>query len=106
MLDLFKSIFGAPGVELNAEDLRNGTIVDVRTAGEYQNGHVAGSLNIPLQLLDRKLLKLRQLDAPIIACCASGSRSGMAARQLNELGIETINGGSWHNVDRQVKQLV
>jgi rhodanese-related sulfurtransferase len=103
MLNIFKSLFGLSGVELNAEDLENGTILDVRTAGEFRSGHVPGSINIPLQELDRRLLKLRQFKSPIIACCASGNRSGMAARKLNELDVKTINGGSWKNVDRQVK---
>lgn len=103
MLNFLKSLFGLSGTDLNPEDLENGTIVDVRTAGEFRKGHVTGSINIPLQELDRRLLKLRQLKSPIIACCASGNRSGMAVRKLNDLDIKAINGGSWQNVDRQVK---
>ena len=103
MLNLLKSLFGLTGTELNADDLKNGTIIDVRTAGEFKGGHVPGSINIPLQELDRRLLKLRQMKSPIIACCASGNRSGIAARKLNDLEIKAINGGSWQNVDRQVK---
>lgn len=102
MLNMLKSLFGLSGTELSPEDLKNGTIVDVRTPAEFRGGHVANSINIPLQELDRSLLKLRQLNSPIIACCASGNRSGMAARRLNSLEIKTINGGSWQNVNRQV----
>lgn len=102
MLNMLKSLFGFSGTELSPEDLENGTIIDVRTPAEFRGGHVANSINIPLQELDRSLLKLRQLNSPIIACCASGNRSGMAARRLNSLDIKTINGGSWQNVNRQL----
>lgn len=103
MLNLFKSLFGLNGTELNAEDLKNGTIIDVRTAAEFKGGHVPGSINIPLNELDRRLLKLRQMKSPIIACCASGNRSGVAVRKLNDLNVKAINGGSWQNVDRQLR---
>lgn len=103
MLNLLKKLFGLSGTELSSEDLRNGTIVDVRSPAEFQGGHVAGSINIPLQELDQSILKLRKLKTPIITCCASGNRSGMAARQLNSLDIKTVNGGSWQHVNRQMK---
>ncbi len=102
MLDLINNLFGLSDNSLSPEDLANGTIVDVRSALEFQQGHVPGSINIPLQELDRSLLKLRQLQQPIITCCVSGNRSGMAARQLNSNGIKAINGGPWQNVNRQL----
>lgn len=103
MLNMLKNLLSTSGTDISAEDLKNGTIVDVRTPAEFQGGHVPGSINVPLQELDRSLLKLRQMKSPIIACCASGNRSGMAARNLNSLDIKAINGGSWQNVNRQVK---
>lgn len=95
MLELLNKIFGAPGDKLSAETIAQGTIVDVRTRQEFQAGHLEGSTNIPLQELDRSLLKLRRMKQPIITCCRSGNRSGMAARQLNAQGIEAVNGGRW-----------
>ena len=102
MLNMFKNIFSFSDTELNPEDLENGTIVDVRTAAEFRGGHVAGSINVPLQELDRSVLKLRQLKSPIITCCVSGNRSGMAARKLNSMKVKAVNGGSWQNVNRQL----
>jgi rhodanese-related sulfurtransferase len=102
MLNILKKLFGFSETVLSPEDLENGTIIDVRTAAEFRNGHVAGSINVPLQELDRSMLKLRQMKSPIIACCASGNRSGMATRKLNSQDIKSINGGSWRNVDRQL----
>lgn len=102
MFGFLKKLLGLGGPELSPEDLKRGTIVDVRTPGEFQRGHVAGSINIPLQQLNQNRKKLGKLATPLILCCASGNRSGMAHRQLQGSGIETINGGSWQNVNAQL----
>lgn len=71
------------------------TIIDVRTPGEFMGGHVAGSINIPLNEIPAKANDIRQMEQPIILCCASGNRSGQAVIYLKSLGIECTNGGSW-----------
>lgn len=101
MLELLSKLFGGADETVTPEVLAEGTIVDVRTPAEFQQGHLEGSLNIPLQELDRSMLKFRQLKQPIITCCRSGNRSGMAARQLNAKGIEAINGGRWNELKPQ-----
>lgn len=102
MFDFFKTLLGGTTENLTPEVLKSGTIVDVRSPEEYSQGHVPGSINIPLQQLDRSLAKLEKLPAPIITCCASGNRSGMAVTQLQAYGINAINGGSWGSVNRQL----
>ena len=52
------------------------TIIDVRSYAEYMGGHVAGSINIPLQDLHQHLDEIKSMPQPIILCCASGNRSG------------------------------
>lgn len=78
---------------------KQGTIVDVRTPMEYEGGHVAGSINIPLHELPDKIEELKTLKAPLVLCCASGSRSGQANLYLTRQGIECYNGGPWHQVN-------
>jgi len=73
-------------------------IVDVRSREEFAQGHANGSINVPLQSLEEHS---KQFDKskPIILCCASGARSGMAASILKKNGFaQTINGGSWSNL--------
>ncbi|MDX1544843.1 MAG: rhodanese-like domain-containing protein [Christiangramia sp.] len=72
-----------------------GTIIDVRTRNEYSSGHVDGSRNIPLTELPNNLNELKELQEPLILCCASGMRSHQAQRYLQEQGFECKNGGSW-----------
>ncbi|WP_235893020.1 rhodanese-like domain-containing protein [Flavobacterium franklandianum] len=83
--------------QIIAENL--GTIVDVRTYGEFSGGNVAGSINIPLNEIPARMEELKALKAPLILCCASGGRSGQAQNYLSQNGIECYNGGSWLNVN-------
>ncbi|MCO4820095.1 MAG: rhodanese-like domain-containing protein [Bacteroidetes bacterium] len=74
-------------------------ILDVRTVGEYQQGHGKSSKNIPLQKIETKIETIRKWDKPVITCCASGMRSAGAAKILRSHGIEAHNGGSWQKAD-------
>lgn len=78
------------------------TIVDVRSRDEFMGGHVAGSINIPLQEVTARLDELKQLPQPLVLCCASGNRSGQAERYLQQQGISCVNGGSWMTVNRYI----
>ncbi len=77
-------------------------IIDVRTKAEYQQGHVKGSINIPLNNLSNHYAKLRK-DKPVITCCASGMRSGQAKNILKANGFPDVyNGGSWITLQRKI----
>ncbi len=80
------------------------TIVDVRSAAEFSGGHVAGSMNIPLQEVPNRLAEIKALPQPIILCCASGNRSGQAASFLQAQGVQCENGGGWMEVNNQLQQ--
>ena len=82
---------------MNAEKIikeKQGTIVDVRTTEEFRGGKVKGSINIPLQEIEKRLNELKALKQPLVLCCASGSRSGQATQYLMQQGIECCNAGS------------
>lgn len=100
MLAFLKKIFN--NASLDYKDLleRGAIIIDVRTPGEFAQGHVKNSINIPLNAIQNNLVKIRAYDKPIITCCRSGMRSGSAATILNKAGIEAYNGGSWNQVQR------
>lgn len=72
----------------------NTVIVDVRTPAEYMGGHVAGSINVPLNEVPQRISEFKKMDN-IVLCCASGGRSGQATMFLKQQGIECSNGGSW-----------
>lgn len=76
------------------------TIIDVRSVGEFTGGHVSGSINIPVNEIADKINEIREMQQPIVLCCASGGRSGMATQILNSAGItDAHNGGPWQAVN-------
>lgn len=75
------------------------TIIDVRSPEEFMGGHVAGSINIPLQEVPNRVEEIKSMKAPLVLCCASGGRSGQAQRYLAQLGMDCVNGGSWLDVN-------
>lgn len=79
------------------------TIVDVRTPAEFMGGHVAGSINIPLQEIQKRLAEIKAMQQPIILCCASGNRSGQATAYLQNQGVTCENGGSWMEVNYRIQ---
>ena len=86
---------------MNYEDinLKEATIIDVRTPGEFSMGNVQGSVNIPLDQVPHKVEEFKNMKKPLVLCCASGNRSGQAVQFLESNGIGNIyNGGGWNMV--------
>lgn len=76
------------------EILNKASIVDVRTPGEYLDGHYPGAINIPLNELPQRLEEFKEMKRPIVAYCRSGARSGAAISVLKQNGFsEVYNGG-------------
>ncbi len=66
-------------------------LLDVRTPGEYQRGHIAGSKLLPLQVLQQQLATLDAYkDQDILIYCATGNRSTVASRILIENGFNKV----------------
>lgn len=70
-------------------------LVDVRSAAEFAGGNAPGTINIPLNELGNRLSEVPKA-APVVLCCASGTRSGMARMLLKKNGYQNVyNIGSW-----------
>jgi len=113
-MNLFDLLFGKPVPTLNVlelnEKLKNGKrplVIDVRQPDEYRSGHIAGAKLVPLGELSRHIKELPQ-NREIVCVCASGNRSGSAARTLVSAGFNAVNlkGGmlSWRRASFQVKK--
>ncbi|MFN4313964.1 MAG: rhodanese-like domain-containing protein [Chitinophagaceae bacterium] len=104
MFGFIKRLFGAgPSVDFNALLKRGALIVDVRTSSEYRSGHIKGSVHIPLDQIKAKLPELKKKNKPVITCCRSGNRSGMAKNMLQAAGIECYNGGAWNSLQTKIQ---
>lgn len=65
------------------------TVLDVRTAGEYEAGHIPGALNIPVDQVAGSLAALDP-SQPVAVYCATGSRSVAAVTTLEQAGFTKI----------------
>ena len=66
-------------------------LLDVRTVEEYNDGHIEGAINLPLDEIEEKAIStLPNLNQPIFVYCRSGNRSKTASQQLVELGYTNI----------------
>lgn len=104
MISAVKSLFGfGPSIDY-AQLVKEGAIViDVRSAQEFKSSHIKGSKNIPLELILSKIKTLKNKNTPIIACCVSGRRSGIAKNILLSNGFVTVhNGGSWRRLNAKI----
>ena len=95
---------GASGVNKAAvqEKIEQGaTVLDVRTAGEYESGHYKGAKNIPVQDLQDRLTELGEKKKAIVVYCASGMRSAQAAKILTAAGFTDVtNAGGLRNLGK------
>lgn len=67
------------------------TLIDVRTAEEYKEGHIANSINAPVQSETfNELLSTLDKSKPVFVYCLSGGRSSSAASILQEHGFKEI----------------
>ena len=96
-MGILNRLFG-PKADVQALIQEGAAVIDVRTPGEYRNGHYPGAKNIPLNTIQQEVERLKKLNQPIVFCCASGARSGQATRFLKSQGLEAHNAGSWRNL--------
>jgi rhodanese-related sulfurtransferase len=85
-------------------------LLDVRTAGEYESGHIKNALQADWNNEAQFKQRIKALDknVPVYAYCLSGARSGSAAEWLNKNGYKAFNmeGGlrNWNNAGKPLEQ--
>ena len=84
--DIFKSININRGIE-EFSLLPDAVLLDVRTAEEYNDGHIPRSINLPLHNIDRVEDLIQNKNTPIFVYCRSGARSARAVEELKGLGF-------------------
>ncbi len=103
-MSIFQRLFGSSqAVDLQSLIQQGAFLVDVRTPVEFSEGHVKGSVNIPLNTIPAQLVKFKN-KKNIIVFCRSGARSSQAKSILEQNGFNNvINGRTWNNVNRFVR---
>jgi len=105
MINTIKNLFGMGSKTDYAQLVKEGAIIlDVRSRGEFESGHIRGSMNIPVDQLLNNLNKLKDKRKTIITCCASGMRSASAKNLLKSKGYsEVYNGGGWSSLQGRLR---
>ena len=76
---------------LEYQNTQGAVLLDVRTPQEYAEGHIPGSINIPLQSIDEAEAELENKDTELFVYCHSGARSSQAVALLEEMGYTKVN---------------
>ena len=81
-VEQFQNMIGKNGAQL----------IDVRTPGEYKNGHIKDALLIDYMSTDFKDKAFKGLDKskPVLVYCASGGRSAKSAKMYKDSGFEKV----------------
>ena len=70
---------------------REGSIfLDVRTPEEYRDGHVEGSLNLPLHELKKIETLIPDKTSPVYVYCLSGARSKRSTALMKHMGYTDV----------------
>ena len=97
--------------QISAKDalahLKNGALViDVRSPGEFNSGHLPTAINLPLDEIETALpRRVKDKNQVLLLHCASGMRSGMAKKKLKGMGYPNVfNLGSYGRAESILKQ--
>lgn len=70
---------------------KNIVLIDVRGKDEYRNGHIKGSINVPLDRVPLSLAqKVPDQNARIFVYCLSGGRSSQARSWMVQNGYKNV----------------
>jgi rhodanese-related sulfurtransferase len=76
---------------------QKGVFVDIRSESEFENGHIAESVNMPFTQIDEQVsVKFKDKSQPIVLVCDSGQKAKTAAKQMNKAGftdVHVLSGG-------------
>ena len=101
-----RMVAGLLGPLLACSAFAKDVVIDVRTAQEFQSGHVEGALNIPHDSIGQEIAKAKvNKDDHVILYCKSGRRSEVALGTLKSLGFSNIeNYGGFEEAQKRLKK--
>jgi rhodanese-related sulfurtransferase len=78
------------GLEARRLVAEGALLLDVRSIGEFQAGHLDGAVHVPLHELEQRSRELGPPERPIVVYCQSGVRSAQALRTLTRHGFQRV----------------
>ena len=68
---------------------KEAVIIDVRTPGEFKDGHIPGVVNIPLDELEKRLAEIPK-TGKVVLICRTGNRSAQGTKLLRSKGFDNV----------------
>ena len=89
---------------LRARDART-VLLDVREPHEFAEGHIAGSVLVPMGKVPHHAAAIAEAGLPVVVICRSGARAGSCDAVLRQAGareVHTLSGGviAWQRAGR------
>jgi phage shock protein E len=103
MLRARSTIFINAGLSLMSTHHFSGLWIDVRTADEFNSGHIEGAAHIPYEEIALRISEVTtDKNATIHLYCRSGNRSGIAQQTLHAMGFNNaVNEGGYEAILQQ-----
>ena len=90
LLHLFRNIADMNTGVAECKTNDGAVLLDVRTEEEYRDGHIEGSVNIPLDRISSVENIVKDKSTPLYVHCLSGGRSGQAVSYLKQIGYTNV----------------
>ncbi len=106
-MGFFDFLFGAD-INEGVEEYKNtdgAVLLDVRSVDEYRSGHIPGSINISVEMIEKVSGRIPKKDTPLFVHCLSGGRSSQAVSILKQMGytnVKNIGGISRYKGKKEV----
>ena len=85
LFDAFKKTDINAEIE-NMKSIDGAVLLDVRNEDEYSEGHIPGSINVPLGRIEEVEKTIEDHDAQVFVYCLRGTRSVQAVGKMKTMG--------------------
>jgi len=75
---------------VTAAQAKGAQVVDVRSGGEFELGHIPGAINVPVDGLQAAAASWDR-NATYVVYCATGARSAAAVATMQSMGFKNID---------------
>ena len=106
---LLPTAFDAEALETLRAERPRAVLLDVREPSEFAEGHLAGSVLVPLGKVAHHAAMIAEAGVPIVVICRAGARAASAAGTLGAAGaseVHVLAGGvlAWEGAGRSLER--
>lgn len=105
--NLLPTPFGPEAFDATLAEQPNTLVLDVREPAEFAEGHIKGSVLVPMGKIPHHAQTIAESGVPVVVVCRSGARASSCAGALTQAGaaeVKVLAGGvlAWQRAGRSV----